>query len=91
VQAVEKALRFVSPLVGVDCAKPGNWWYWQIAMPGELGETLLLLEGQLRPSTAADAEATMRYLLMEDAIDASRPSQAGYWHRTPLPSPGGNR
>ncbi len=30
----------------------------------------------------------MRYLLMEDAIDEPRPSQAGYWHRTLLPSPG---
>jgi chondroitin AC lyase len=88
VQAVEKALLFIRPLVGVDCAKPGNWWYWQIAMPGELGEILLLLEGQLRPKTIADAEATMRYLLMEDAIDPPRPSQAGYWHRTLLPSPG---
>ncbi len=88
VQAAEKALRFARPLVGVDCAKPGNWWYWQIAMPGALGETLLLLEGQLRPETVGDVEATMRYLLMEDAIDAPRPSQAGYWHRTLLPTPG---
>ena len=88
IRAAENALRFVHPLVGVDCAKPGNWWYWQIAMPGTLGQVLLLLEGQLRPSTAADVEATMRYLLMEDAIDPPRPSQAGYWHRTLLPPPG---
>jgi chondroitin AC lyase len=87
-EAAEKAFRFVRPLVGVDCAKPGNWWYWQIAMPGALGQTLLLLEGRLRPSTVADVEATMRYLLMEDAVDAPRPSQAGYWHRTLLPTPG---
>jgi chondroitin AC lyase len=88
VQAAEKAFRFIRPLVGVDCAKPGNWWYWQIAMPGALGETLLLLEGQLQPGTVGDVEATMRYLLMEDALDAPRPSQAGYWHRTLLPAPG---
>jgi len=87
VQAAEKAFTFIRPLVGEDCAKPGNWWYWQIAMPGTLGETTLLLEGQLRPGTVADVEATMRYLLMEDAIDAPRPSQIGYWHRTLLPAP----
>jgi chondroitin AC lyase len=88
VQAAENAFRFIRPLVGVDCSKPGNWWYWQIAMPGALGETLLLLERQLRPGTVADVEATMRYLLMEDAIDSPRPSQANYWHRTLLPAPG---
>jgi chondroitin AC lyase len=32
--------------------------------------------------------ATMKYLLMEDALDAPRPSQAGYWHRTLLPVTG---
>jgi chondroitin AC lyase len=87
VKAAEKAFAFIRPLVGVDCAKPGNWWYWQIAMPRALGKILLLLEGQLRPGTVAEVEATMRYLLMEDALDGPHPMQAGYWHRTLLPPP----
>jgi hypothetical protein len=86
--AIEKALIFIHPLVGQDCAKPGNWWYWQIAMPGTLGRTLLLMEGHLSPATVADVEATMRYLLMEDELDPPRPSQGGYWHRTLLPVTG---
>ena len=88
VRAIEKSLSFIRPLVGEDCAKPGNWWYWQIAMPRSLGETLLLMEGQLSPATVVDVRATIRYLLMEDAIDSPRPSQKGYWHRTLLPAAG---
>ena len=85
---VEKALVFIRPLVGVDCAKSGNWWYWQIQMPSSLGRTLLLMDGHLSRARVAEVEATMKYLLMEDALDAPRPSQAGYRHRTLLPVTG---
>lgn len=88
VHAVEQSLSFIHGFVREDCPMPGNWWYWQIQMPRTLGEILLLMEGRLRPETAAEVAKAMRYLLMEEAFDGLRPSQAGRWHRTLLPVTG---
>jgi hypothetical protein len=84
--AIERAFAFVRPLAGEDCPTPGNWWWWQVDMPGTLGETLLLMEGRLSPATVGQVEGAIRHLLMEDALDT--PPGAGpnrRYHLTLLP------
>ena len=64
--AVEKSLSFIHRFVAEGCATPGNWWWWQIAMPRTLGKTLLLMEGSLSPATVEEVKKTIRYLLIDD-------------------------
>ena len=79
--AVEQSLSFIHKFVGEGWPVSGGWWQQQVHIPRKLGETLLLMEGSLRPATVAQVEKAMRYLLMEEA-----PSGQGViWHVTLLP------
>jgi hypothetical protein len=79
-RAVEQSLSFATTLVD-GWPTSGGWWQQQIHTPRKLGETLLLMEGELSADTVSQAERTIRYLLMEDAPRG----QDVIWHLALLP------
>ena len=81
VRAVERALSFINEVVGKGWPVSGGWWQQQIHIPRKLGETLLLMEGELSPGTVEQTEQTVRYFLMENAPRG----QNVIWHVTLLP------
>jgi len=66
-RAVEQSLSFIHDVLGERWPTSGGWWQQQIHTPRKLGETLLLMEGNLSPAVVAGVENAMRYLLMENA------------------------
>ena len=62
-QSIEKALTFITTIVYDGCARPGNWWYWRIGVPMQLGPTLLLVQGQVSAAVFDKAQKALSYLL----------------------------
>jgi len=56
---LEAALRYAQTWYCETCARPGNWWWWNIGVPHDLGPTLLLLEGSLSAPVFGGALAAL--------------------------------
>jgi hypothetical protein len=55
----EHAHRFIHP----GCAFEGNWWGWQIGIPENLGDSLLLAADAFSPENRQSMIASLRYLV----------------------------
>ena len=52
---------------GAASCVTGNWWWWQIGVPLELGPTLILMQGSMGASTIAALTAKLSYHVGTDA------------------------
>jgi MYXO-CTERM domain-containing protein len=67
---IENALTFgTGPdyYCGAASCVTGNWWWWQIGVPQQLGPTLILMQGAIDTSTIAALTAKLTYHVGTDA------------------------
>ena len=51
---IDAALRYTKTFYGATIIPTGNWWFWTIGIPIDLGPTLVLMQGQTDPQTFDD-------------------------------------
>lgn len=51
---IDAALSYTKTFYGVERLPEGNWWFWTIGIPIDLGPTLVLMNGAVDPKTVAD-------------------------------------
>jgi hypothetical protein len=71
------AWRFYHRFVHVGCAFPNNWWAWQIGIPIQLGDTMLLAGDAFDEDARQDLVDTMKYLV--DHIRTEMTGANGMW------------
>lgn len=52
---IHDALEFLSKPYRADRERPGNWWFWQIGLPRQVAETLVLLADQQPDKAVVDS------------------------------------
>lgn len=58
---VTGALAFLAGQYRADRSRPGNWWFWEIGLPRQVGDTLVLLEDNLLAETRDRLLAAVRF------------------------------
>jgi chondroitin AC lyase len=48
---IEAALAYTKTFYGTSVLPTGNWWFWTIGIPIDLGPTLVLMQGEVNPET----------------------------------------
>ncbi|MBK5260342.1 MAG: hypothetical protein JJE51_12165 [Thermoanaerobaculia bacterium] len=56
---IEASLRKVSDFYGGSTLPLGNWWFWTIGVPLDLGPTLVLMRGEISTKTYDDLSAAI--------------------------------
>jgi chondroitin AC lyase len=51
---IDAALTYTKTFYGATIIPTGNWWFWTIGIPIDLGPTLVLMQGQTDPQTFDD-------------------------------------
>ncbi|HYC59537.1 MAG TPA: polysaccharide lyase family 8 super-sandwich domain-containing protein [Thermoanaerobaculia bacterium] len=51
---IDAALAYTKTFYGATIFPAGNWWFWTIGIPIDLGPTLVLMEGEVDPQVHAD-------------------------------------
>ncbi len=51
---IDSALAYTKTFYGATILPTGNWWFWTIGIPIDLGPTLVLMRGEINPSTYDD-------------------------------------
>jgi hypothetical protein len=51
---IDGALRYTKTFYGAGILPAGNWWFWTIGIPIDLGPTLVLMEGEVDQKTFDD-------------------------------------
>ena len=51
---IDSALAYTKTFYGATIIPTGNWWFWTIGIPIDLGPTLVLMRGEINPSTYDD-------------------------------------
>jgi chondroitin AC lyase len=51
---IDAALAYTKTFYGVTIIPTGNWWFWTIGIPIDLGPTLVLMQGDVNPQTHDD-------------------------------------
>ncbi len=57
--ALEAAIAYVPKFYGLTTPPNGNWWFWSIGIPLDLGPTLVLMRGDISQKVYDDAVATL--------------------------------
>ncbi|HEX2060312.1 MAG TPA: polysaccharide lyase family 8 super-sandwich domain-containing protein [Thermoanaerobaculia bacterium] len=57
---IESALAYTKTFYGVTELPNGNWWFWTIGIPIDLGPTLVLMQGDVDPKTFDDLVLAMQ-------------------------------
>lgn len=57
---IEAALRFVPTFYPVTSDRPGNWWFWVIGIPLDLGPTLVLMQDDISKTVLDACVASMQ-------------------------------
>jgi len=57
--AIESALAYVPKFYGVTTLPTGNWWFWTLGVPLDLGPTLVLMRGDISQQVYDDCVATL--------------------------------
>lgn len=55
------ALAFLAGQYRADRTRPGNWWFWEIGLPRQVGDTLVLLDGEVPAETQDRLLAAIRF------------------------------
>ena len=58
-QEIEAALAYVPTFYGHYTLPQGNWWFWTLGAPLDLGPTLVLMRGSVPPKVYADCVDTL--------------------------------
>ena len=58
---IESALALVPSFYGVSTLPLGNWWFWTIGAPLDLGPTLVLMRGDIGPSVYDECVRTLAF------------------------------
>src|ERR1051325_5902176 len=74
---IEAALAYVPAYYGILTIPSGNWWFWTIGVPIDLGPTLVLMQGAVSQNVMDDCVRTLAF-----HIGAS-PTQKGLVGPTP--------
>ncbi len=56
---IDAALAYTKTFYGAAILPTGNWWFWTIGIPIDLGPTLVLMRGEVNPSTFDDLVLAM--------------------------------
>ena len=48
---IDAALAYTKTFYGLTVIPAGNWWFWTIGIPIDLGPTLVLMQGEVNPQT----------------------------------------
>lgn len=56
---IDAALAYTKTFYGATILPTGNWWFWTIGIPIDLGPTLVLMRGEVNPSTYDDLVTAM--------------------------------
>ena len=59
--AIESALAYVPKFYGTMTIPTGNWWFWTLGVPLDLGPTLVLMRGDISQQVYDDCLATLTY------------------------------
>ena len=51
---IDAALAYTKRFYGATIIPTGNWWFWTIGIPMDLGPTLVLMRGEINPQTYSD-------------------------------------
>jgi chondroitin AC lyase len=51
---IDAALAYTKTFYGATILPTGNWWFWTIGIPIDLGPTLVLMRGEINPATYTD-------------------------------------
>jgi len=58
---IEAALGYVTHYYGVTTWPGGNWWFWSIGVPLDLGPTLVLMRGEISDKVFTDCVNTLYF------------------------------
>ena len=58
---IESALAYVPSYYGVTTLPNGNWWFWTLGVPLDLGPTLLLMKGDVSDKVMNDCLSTLSW------------------------------
>ena len=58
---IDAALAYTKTFYGITIIPTGNWWFWTIGIPIDLGPTLVLMQGEVDPQTHEDLVRAMRF------------------------------
>jgi len=58
---IEAALAYVPTYYGILTFPSGNWWFWTIGVPIDLGPTLVMMQGSVSASVIDDCVRTMAF------------------------------
>jgi chondroitin AC lyase len=59
--SIESALSFVPRYYGVTTYPGGNWWFWSLGVPLDLGPTLVLMRGDVSQKVYDDCVTTLAF------------------------------
>jgi hypothetical protein len=57
---IDAALAYTKTFYGISIIPTGNWWFWTIGIPIDLGPTLVLMKGEVDPQTHDDLVRAMQ-------------------------------
>lgn len=64
--SIDAALRYTLTFYGSTIIPNGNWWFWTIGIPMDLGPTLVLMRGEVDQSTYDDLVFAIRLRIGDD-------------------------
>jgi chondroitin AC lyase len=59
--AIESALAYVPKFYGTTTLPLGNWWFWSLGVPLDLGPTLVLMRGDISAQVLSDNVQTLAF------------------------------
>lgn len=65
---IESALAWVPTYYGVTTIPNGNWWFWTLGVPLDLGPTLVLMRGDVSDKVMNDCLATLSWHIGSNAF-----------------------
>ncbi len=58
---IDAALAYTKTFYDITIFPTGNWWFWTIGIPIDLGPTLVLMQGEVDPQTHDDLVRAMQF------------------------------
>jgi chondroitin AC lyase len=58
---IDAALAYTKTFYGISIIPTGNWWFWTIGIPIDLGPTLILMQGEVDPQVHEDLVRAMQF------------------------------
>lgn len=65
---IESALSYVPSYYGITTIPSGNWWFWSLGVPLDLGPTLVLMKGDVSDKVMNDCIGTLQWHIGTNAF-----------------------